>query len=81
MIKPCPGHHSETANSSRRLAPLILNAKHHPGEEVTKRRDGSVDYEVELSSLEEIAKWVVGFGGKVRVVAPSIFAEIVAGLA
>ena len=52
------------------LAPLILNARHHPGEEVTQRRDGAVDYKVELSSLEEIARWVVGFGGKCKVVGP-----------
>ena len=52
------------------LAPLIMNARHHAGEEVTQRKDGSVDYKVELSSLEEIARWVVGFGGKCRVVGP-----------
>jgi predicted DNA-binding transcriptional regulator YafY len=63
------------------LAPLILNARHHPGEEVRKRRDGSVDYRVELSSLEEIARWVVGFGGKCHVVGPEVLDRSVRSLA
>jgi predicted DNA-binding transcriptional regulator YafY len=53
-----------------RLAPLILNAEHHAGEEKKELRDGSVEYRVSLSSLEEIARWVVGFGGGVEVVRP-----------
>ena len=53
-----------------RLAPLILNAEHHAGEEKKELRDGSVDYRVSLSPLEEIARWVVGFGGGVEVVGP-----------
>lgn len=53
-----------------RLAPLILNAEHHVGEEKRELRDGSVEYRVRLSSLEEIARWVVGFGGGVEVVSP-----------
>ena len=46
-----------------RLAPLILNAEYHAGETKKELRDGSVEYRVSLSSLEEIARWVVGFGG------------------
>jgi len=64
------GHYKVHLRFDKSLSPLILNARHHPGEAVTKRRDGSVDYKVELSSLEEIARWVVGFGGKCRVVGP-----------
>ena len=63
------------------LAPLILNACHHSGEEVTKRKDGSMDYKVELSSLEEIARWVVGFGGECQVVGPGELAQGVVTLA
>ena len=64
------GHHKVHLRFDKSLAPLILNAQHHPGEKVTKRKDGSLDYKVELSSLEEIARWVVGFGGKCKVVGP-----------
>ena len=75
------GHYKVHLRFDKSLAPLILNARHHPGEEVTKRRDGSVDYKVELSSLEEIARWVVGFGGKCRVVGPSDLKKKVSELA
>jgi len=64
------GHYKVHLRFDKSLAPLILNARHHPGEEVTQRKNGSVDYKVELSSLQEIARWVVGFGGKCRVVGP-----------
>jgi proteasome accessory factor B len=52
------------------LAALILNARHHHGEKTKKRRDGTIEYRVRLSSLEEITRWIVGFGGQCRVVAP-----------
>ena len=52
------------------LAPLILNARHHDGETTRQLDDGSIEYRVELSSLEEIARWIVGFGGRCRVVGP-----------
>ena len=64
------GNHKVHLRFDKSLAPLILNARHHPDEHVKQRRDGSVDYKVELNSLEEIARWIVGFGGKCRVVGP-----------
>jgi len=75
------GHYKVHLGFDKSLAPLILNARHHRGEEVTKRKDGSVDYKVELSSLEEIARWVVGFGGKCRVVGPGELTVAVQDLA
>ncbi len=75
------GHYKVHLRFDKSLAPLILNARHHPGEETTKRKDGSVDYKVELSSLEEIARWVVGFGGKCRVVGPGELESAVQTLA
>ena len=75
------GHYEVHLRFDKSLAPLILNARHHPGEEVSKRRDGSVDYKVELSSLEEIARWVVGFGGKCRVVGPMALNQQIESLA
>ena len=63
------------------LAPLILNAQHHPDETVKERPSGSVDYQVTLSSLDEIARWVVGFGGRCTVVEPPELATAVTRLA
>ena len=74
------GQHKVHLRFDKSLAPLIMNARHHPGEKVTKRKDGSVDYKVELSSLEEIARWVVGFGGKCKVVGPRELQELASNL-
>ena len=57
------------------LAPLILNARHHSGESTTELPDGTIEYRVQLSSLEEISRWIVGFGGKCRVVGPKELRE------
>jgi len=63
------------------LAPLIVNAHHHAGEVVTELPDGRVEYAVTLNSLEEIARWVLGFGGGAEVLAPEALRERVLGLA
>lgn len=75
------GDHEIVLRFEPRLAPLIENGKHHPGERVARQEDGSVEYRVRLSSLEEIARWVVGFGGAARVVAPPELAQLVERLA
>lgn len=63
-------HHEVVLRFAPRLAPLVMNAEHHAGEEKKELEDGSVEYRVTLSSLEEIARWVVGFGGGVEIVRP-----------
>lgn len=63
------------------LGPLLLNARHHPGEEVETMANGTLEYRVRLSSLEEIARWVLGFGGKARVVGPEELVQQVRELA
>jgi predicted DNA-binding transcriptional regulator YafY len=63
------------------LAPLIEHAQHHPGEERCPLDDGEIEYRVRLSHLDEIARWVVGFGGRVRVVAPEALRERVRKIA
>src|SRR6185436_17117819 len=68
--------HEVVLRFAPRLAPLILNAEHHVGEEKRELEDGSVEYRVKLSSLEEIARWVVGFRGGVEVVRPRSLWEV-----
>ncbi len=62
------------------LAPLILNARHHPGEETKELPNGTIEYRIQLSSLEEISRWIVGFGGKCRVVGPGELKERSSGI-
>jgi predicted DNA-binding transcriptional regulator YafY len=63
------------------LAPLIEAGRHHHGEAIERRPDGTLEYRVHLSHLDEIARWVVGFGGRCRVVGPEGLRERVVGLA
>lgn len=75
------GEHDIELEADADLAPLFDGAQHHPDEEVETLPDGRIRYRVPLSSLEEIARWVLGFGGKVRVVAPPELAARVCELA
>lgn len=75
------GHHEIVLHFDPSLAPLILNARHHDGEETEVLDDGTIEYRVELSSLEEVARWVVGFGGECRVVEPRELRDRVVRLA
>jgi predicted DNA-binding transcriptional regulator YafY len=52
------------------LAPLIANARHHEGERVARLADGDLEYRVELRNLDEIARWIAGFGGHAVATAP-----------
>ncbi|MBP8845517.1 MAG: WYL domain-containing protein [Thermoanaerobaculia bacterium] len=63
------------------LAPLIVHANHHPGERITELADGRIEYEVTLNSLDEIARWVAGFGGGAEVLAPEALRDRVVNLA
>ena len=75
------GDHDVVLRFEPELAPLIENASHHPGELKQRRSDGSIEYRVRLSSLEEIARWVVGFGGGAQVEAPAELERMVRELA
>lgn len=63
------------------LRPLFARGRHHPGEAVTVLPDGSCRYRVHVSQLDEIARWLVGFGGLARVEAPEALRQQVERLA
>jgi predicted DNA-binding transcriptional regulator YafY len=75
------GRHDIVLRFDADLAPLVESARHHHGEEVRRVDDGTLELRVTLSHLDEIARWVVGFGGRCRVVAPAELRERVVGLA
>lgn len=62
--------HEVIVHFARDVAPLIEHAVHHPDEVKVRRIDGTLEYRVTLGHLEEIARWIAGFGGKARAVAP-----------
>lgn len=63
------------------LAPLIGNARHHEGERMARLPGGAIEYRVMLAHVEEIARWVVTFGGLARAIQPPELVARVAELA
>ena len=63
------------------LAPLIEDGRHHPQERVTALDSGGLEYRCHVAHLAEIARWIVGFGGRARAVAPPALVAEVADLA
>lgn len=63
------------------LAPLIENARHHRGERKRRLPSGEIEYEARVSHLDEVARWVVGFEGRARAIAPPQLVQRVAELA
>ena len=52
-------------------ANVIRSGVHHPREHVEPGRDGSVVYRVTVSGIEEIQRWLLGFGAEAEVIAPT----------
>jgi predicted DNA-binding transcriptional regulator YafY len=55
-----------TGNAAR----VISMGRHHPNEEITIQKDGSIIYRVTVSGIEEISRWILGFGGEAKVIEP-----------
>ncbi|MCM2314793.1 MAG: WYL domain-containing protein [Thermoanaerobaculia bacterium] len=52
------------------VASLVESARHHEGESVRILPGGAAEYRVTLAHVEEIARWIVTFGGKARAIEP-----------
>lgn len=65
----------------RSVAPLVEHARHHPFESKLRLEDGRLEYRVRVGHLEELARWVVGFGGKAQAIEPPELVESVRAIA
>lgn len=63
------------------IAPLIAHAQHHPTEEKRRLPDGRLEYRVRIAPLDEIARWIAGFGGNAVAIAPEELVTRVRSLA
>jgi predicted DNA-binding transcriptional regulator YafY len=60
-----------------RSARIIKLGKHHSGEKVVSIDESKVRYQVTVRGVEEISRWILGFGGEATVIKPlSLAAEI-----
>ena len=53
-----------------RVAPYVLESKWHGSQKLEKQRDGSVLAEFNLSTTEEIKRWILSFGQQAVVLEP-----------
>ena len=60
---------------SPRIAAFLKETVHHPKEEITELDDGGVLYKVRVKGVEEISRWILGFGGEAEVVKPKSLRE------
>jgi predicted DNA-binding transcriptional regulator YafY len=60
------------------VSAMIRERRLHESQRVEARADGSVRLHLHLSSLEEVAMWVLGFGSGADVIGPAMLRERVA---
>jgi predicted DNA-binding transcriptional regulator YafY len=59
------------------LAHLAQELRFHRTQQVRKQPDGSAVLSMHVAGLPQLAAWVAGFGGRVRVQAPRVLADMV----
>lgn len=64
-----------------KAAAVVSNGQRHPSEKISKRKGGVVEYAVTVAGIEEISRWIIGFGGEAQVLAPPELAERIRGMA
>jgi predicted DNA-binding transcriptional regulator YafY len=58
-------------------AGYIREKRWHPSQELREQRDGGTELRMKLSSLAEVQRWVLSWGGHAKVAAPKQLAESV----
>jgi proteasome accessory factor B len=62
---------------SRRAADYIREKKWHDSQELRELKDGAVELRMRLSSLAEVERWVLSWGGEAKVMKPRELEEAV----
>ena len=61
----------------RRVADYIREKKWHESQELKNLADGGVELRMKLSGLPEVERWVLGWAGSAKVLAPKELIEAV----
>ena len=62
---------------NQRVADYVREKKWHGSQQLLDRKDGGVELSMNLSSLREVERWVLSWGGDAMVVSPVALAEAV----
>ena len=71
------GEHSVVLRFDACAAEYIREKRWHPSQELRELKDGGVELRLKLSSLGEIQRWVLGWGGSAVVVEPAALVKSV----
>jgi predicted DNA-binding transcriptional regulator YafY len=63
------------------VADYIKEKRWHPSQTLRELRNGGVELEMKLSSLSEVERWILGWGGKAVAIKPAELVESVKGAA
>ena len=64
------GEHDVVIRFDARVADLVREKKWHESQQLLELKNGGVELHLKLSSLVEIERWVLGWGGDAKVVKP-----------
>ncbi len=71
------GEYDVVIRFNARVADYVREKKWHESQQLRELKTGGVELRLKLSSLQEIERWVLGWGGDARVVKPRELAEAV----
>jgi proteasome accessory factor B len=71
------GEYKVVVRFDRRVADYIREKKWHPTQQLRNLQDGGVELQLQLSSLVEIERWVLSWGGNARVIEPRELTEAI----
>jgi predicted DNA-binding transcriptional regulator YafY len=75
------GEYQVVIRFNARAADYIREKRWHDSQELQERSDGGLDLHLKLSSLPEVERWVLSWGGDAAVVSPRELASSVAAAA
>ncbi len=62
---------------SEMVADYIREKRWHPSQQLVELKDGGVELQLKLSSLQEVERWVLSWAGKATIIKPPELAEMV----
>jgi len=72
---------SITIRFSPMVAENVLEVSWHRSQRIKRNADGSIDFSVKVSGLNEISWWILGYGDQAQVLSPPELRQIVAARA
>ncbi len=71
------GHFQVEVRFTAQAADYVREKKWHPSQQLRELKDGGVQLSLQLSSLEEVARWILSWAGSVVVLKPAELIDMV----